>query len=137
MTAGETAPSGILESPLAPELRNPAQQAHDCEGEDSYLSGLTLGGMRPGTVRMHSSAGAVRELRWTPCLTRAQDSIWEHCWFLDRGESLYCHECRTRKPRVYMGPIERIDLIKEALFDQDHARVHELLLTLHDPRKAA
>lgn len=74
-------------------------------------------------------------LRWTPCLTRAEGSIWEHCWFLDHGESLYCHQCRARKPTVVIGRADRIARIRHALEAGDHELAHELVRRIHDPAR--
>lgn len=75
---------------------------------------LTLGGLRPG-----SSYGVIPgedQLWWKPCLTRGEGGK-EHCWYLSPTSdgSMYCHACRVGKPRVYVGPRERVAVIKAAL----------------------
>jgi hypothetical protein len=58
---------------------------------------LTLGGFRPGTGAV--LIPNIPAKWWKPCLTRAADSIREHCWFLSptNHPSLYCPECRASK----------------------------------------
>jgi hypothetical protein len=75
---------------------------------------LTLGGLRPGSA--YWLLPHVEQLWWTPCLTREEGGTREHCWFLDstHGSTLYCHVCRVGKPRVYVGPKERVVAIKAA-----------------------
>jgi hypothetical protein len=87
---------------------------------------LTLGGFRPGSsyfVLPH-----LEQLWWKPCLTRAEDSQREHCWFLDWTSSgtSYCHVCRVGRPRVYVGPIERVAAIRAALEAGDLVRAQAL-----------
>lgn len=49
------------------------------------------------------------------------------------GESLYCHECRVRKPKVVMGKLSRIEPIRAALAAGDLVLAHELVRRVHDP----
>lgn len=76
---------------------------------------LTLGGLRPGSA--YWVLPHVEQLWWKPCLTREEGGTREHCWFLDTtsGGTSYCHTCRIGKPRVYVGPKERVAAIKAAL----------------------
>ena len=76
---------------------------------------LTLGGLRPGSS--YSVLPHVEQLWWKPCLTREEGSMREHCWFLDltSAGTSFCHVCRVGKPRVYVGPIERVAAIRAAL----------------------
>ena len=64
---------------------------------------------------------------WTPCLTRGEGGD-THLWFLapTSDGSLYCPTCRVGRPRVYVGPRERVDAIKAALEVGDLDRAQAL-----------
>src|SRR5512139_297341 len=87
---------------------------------------LTLGGLRPGSS--YCVLPHVEQLWWKPCLTREEGGMREHCWFLDSTSSTtsYCHVCRVGRPRVYVGPKERVAAIRAALERGDGQRAWEL-----------
>lgn len=100
---------------------------------------LTLGGFRPGSA--YGILPGRKQLWWKPCLTRA-DGGNTHCWFLDATNegTMYCHVCRVGRPRVYIGPRERVAEIKAALEAGDIARAQALAFgnaPLADPPPAA
>lgn len=76
---------------------------------------ITLGGMTPLSLLVLLPGTA--QSWWRPCLTRAEGETGTHCWFLDATSSgtLYCHVCRVGRPRVYVGPGDRVEAIRNAL----------------------
>ena len=86
---------------------------------------LTLGGLRPGSaycILPHDP-----QLWWKPCFTRG-DGGDTHCWYLSLTSdgSVYCHTCRIGKPRVYVGPVERVAAIKAAIAAGDLIGANDL-----------
>jgi hypothetical protein len=86
---------------------------------------LTLGGFRPGLP--YWGIPHLKQSWWKPCLTRGEGGD-THCWYLSpcSDGSLYCHACRVGRPRVYVGPRERVAEIKAALEAGDLARAQSL-----------
>lgn len=85
----------------------------------------TLGGFTP-LVPLHLLP-TKKQLWWKPCLTRGEGGD-THCWYLSETSdgSLFCHQCRFGRPRVFVGPKGRVEAIQAALDAGDLRRAQQL-----------